>query len=86
MAVANAINPQFLGVPRVGAAVATKAGGDEVLDFGTTGIGLYFGSGAPTVSAVKGSLYIRTDGSSSSNRLYINTTGSTAWAAITTAS
>lgn len=85
MAVANSINPQFLGVPRVGAAVATKAGGDEVMDFGTTGIGLYFGSGAPTVSAAKGSLYIRTDGSSSSTRLYINN-GTTTWVAITTAS
>lgn len=85
MAVANGINPQFLGIPRVGAGVATKAGGDEVMDFGTTGIGLYFGSGAPTISAIKGSLYIRTDGSSSSTRLYINN-GTTTWVAVTTAS
>jgi len=37
------------------------------------------GTGAPTFSAVKGTLYIRLDGSSTSTRLYINTTGSTTW-------
>ncbi len=85
MAVPNGLNPSFDGIVRVGAQVATTAGGAEVLDFGTTGIGLYFGSGAPTISAVKGSLYVRTDGSSSSTRLYINN-GTTTWVAITTAS
>lgn len=43
------------------------------------------GSGAPTVSAPQGSLYLRTDGSSTSTRAYINTDGSTTWTAITTA-
>jgi len=48
-------------------------------------MGIYFGSGAPTVSAAKGSLYLRSDGSSTSTRAYINTDGATTWTAITTA-
>ena len=43
------------------------------------------GSGAPTASAPQGSLYLRTDGSSTSTRAYINTDGSTTWTSITTA-
>ena len=49
-------------------------------------MGIYVGSGAPTVSAAKGSLYLRSDGSGVADRAYINTNGTTGWAAITTAS
>lgn len=49
-------------------------------------MGIYFGSGAPTISAAQGSLYLRSDGSSTSTRAYVNTNGTTGWAAITTAS
>ena len=62
---------------------------------GTTGAGLlmssvanfgvFFGSGAPTLSAAKGSLYLRSDGSSTSTRMYVNTDGGTTWTAVTTA-
>jgi hypothetical protein len=52
----------------------------------TAGLGIYIGSGAPTVSAAQGSLYLRTDGSSTSTRLYVNSSGSTTWVAVTTAS
>lgn len=45
-----------------------------------------FGSGAPTDAARQGSLYLRTDGSSSSTRAYINSDGGTTWVAVTTAS
>lgn len=45
-----------------------------------------FGSGAPTLSAAQGSLYLRTDGSSSSTRAYVNSDGGTTWVAVTTAS
>jgi hypothetical protein len=51
----------------------------------TAGLGVYVGSGVPTISAAQGSLYLRTDGSSTSTRAYINTNGSTTWTAITTA-
>lgn len=46
---------------------------------------IYYGSGAPSFTAVKGSLYLRADGSSTSTRAYINTDGSTTWTAVTTA-
>jgi hypothetical protein len=49
------------------------------------GMGIYVGSGVPTIAAAQGSLYLRSDGSSTSTRAYINTNGSTTWTAITTA-
>jgi hypothetical protein len=49
------------------------------------GMGIYIGSGAPTIAAAKGSLYLRSDGSSTSTRLYVSD-GSTTWIAVTTAS
>ena len=51
----------------------------------TANLGVFFGSGAPTLSAAQGSLYLRTDGSSTSTRLYVNTNGSTTWTNVTTA-
>jgi hypothetical protein len=51
----------------------------------TANFGVFFGSGAPTLSAAKGSLYLRSDGSGTSDRMYVNTNGSTAWTAVTTA-
>ncbi len=41
------------------------------------------GTGAPTFSATKGTLYINLTGSSTVTRLYINTTGSTTWTPFT---
>jgi hypothetical protein len=51
----------------------------------TANFGVFFGSGAPTLSAAKGSLYLRSDGSATNNRAYINTDGGTTWTALTTA-
>jgi hypothetical protein len=51
----------------------------------TSNLGIFFGSGAPTLSAAQGSIYMRTDGSSTSTRMYINTNGSTTWTNVTTA-
>ena len=66
---------------------AVTAGGAAGFLATTTaaGLGIYFGSGAPTVSAAQGSLYVRTDGSSTSTRLYVNTNGTTGWTNVTTA-
>lgn len=65
---------------------APVAGGASAfLATSTAGFGIYFGSGAPTVSAAKGSLYLRTDGTTTNDRAYINTNGSTTWTALTTA-
>jgi len=55
-------------------------------EFQLLGIGFNAGSGAPTYSAKQGSLYVRTDGSSSSTRIYVNSDGGTTWVAVTTAS
>jgi hypothetical protein len=49
------------------------------------GMGIYVGSGVPTVSAAKGSLYLRSDGTTTNDRAYINTNGTTTWTALTTA-
>lgn len=51
----------------------------------TANFGIFWGSGAPTFSAARGSIYLRTDGSSTSTRLYVNTTGSTTWTNFTSA-
>jgi hypothetical protein len=68
-------------------ATAPVAGGAaSFLATSTAGLGIYFGSGAPTVTAAQGSLYLRTDGSSTSTRAYVNSDGGTTWVAITTAS
>ena len=51
----------------------------------TANFGVFFGSGAPTISTAKGSLYLRSDGTGAADRAYINTDGGTTWTAIATA-
>ena len=66
---------------------AIPAGGSTTqgLTFSSaTNFGIYYGSGAPTLSAAQGSLYLRSDGTTTNNRMYVNTTGSTTWTAVTT--
>lgn len=66
---------------------ATTAGGatTAAVSMGTAAVGIFFGSGAPTISAAQGSLYLRTDGSSTATRLYVNTNGTTGWTNFTSA-
>lgn len=52
----------------------------------TSNYGVFFGSGAPTLAAAQGSIYLRSDGTSSNNRAYLNVAGSTIWTAILTSS
>jgi hypothetical protein len=62
---------------------APPAGGAQgscILVSSTAHLGLCWGSGVPTLSAAQGSLYMRTDGTSS-NRLYVNNNGTTGWTA-----
>jgi hypothetical protein len=67
-------------------ATAPAAGGTFFFGTGSTaGFGVYAGSGAPSASAAKGSLYMRTDGSTTNDRMYVNTDGGTTWTAVTTA-
>lgn len=68
------------------ASALTAGGAAAFVGTNTAGsMGIYFGSGAPTVSAAKGSVYLRSDGSSTSTRLYVSD-GGTTWIAVTTAS
>lgn len=46
--------------------------------------GMFFGSGTPALSAAQGSLYMRTDGTTTNDRVYVNTDGATTWTAINT--
>lgn len=68
--------------------MAVSSASNTVLDSGAVigGVSINTGTGVPTLSATKGSIYIRADGSTTATRLYINSTGATAWVAITTAS
>jgi hypothetical protein len=80
-------NTTITGNLTVDSTIAPVAGGAQAIQMGTTaGFGIYFGSGAPTITAAQGSLYLRTDGSSTSTRAYINSDGGTTWVAVTTAS
>ena len=61
-----------------GGAIAASIGASAAID-------VVWGSGAPTLTASQGSLYLRTDGSSTSTRLYVNTDGAGTWTNVTTA-
>lgn len=68
-------------------ATAIAAGGTTGAGFtmsSTANFGMFFGSGAPTLSAAKGSIYLRSDGSGVNDRMYVNTNGSTTWTAVVT--
>ena len=67
--------------------VALTAGGATTMGFvmsSTANFGVFGGSGAPSLSAAKGSLYLRSDGSGINDRAYINTNGTTTWTALVT--
>jgi hypothetical protein len=69
-------------------ATAIPAGGTTGVGItmsSTANFGVFFGSGAPILSAAKGSLYLRSDGSTTNDRMYVNTDGATGWTAVITA-
>lgn len=68
---------QFAGVMQIFTATAIPAGGavgEGFTFFSTANFGTFGGSGAPTLTAARGSIYLRNDGGD-----YINTNGSTGW-------
>lgn len=72
----------------VASGVTIPAGGSTTMRllFGSTsGPGIYCGTGAPTASAARNSLYIRDGGTTASTRLYVNTDGGTTWTNFTAA-
>jgi hypothetical protein len=65
-------------------ATAIPAGGTAGtgLKFSSTAnYGVFFGSGAPTLSAAQGSIYLRSDATATTG-VYVNTNGTTTWSAI----
>lgn len=71
---------------RKGTAIpAGGTAGAGVMVSSTANFGMFFGSGAPSLSAAKGSIYLRSDGSGTSDRMYVNTDGSTTWTNVVTA-
>ena len=75
----RAINLQRVATPASGSSSAA------VLLGTTAAFGIYYGSGAPTVTAAQGSIYLRSDGSGIADRLYVNTDGGTTWTTFTSA-
>lgn len=74
------------GVLRARAGGTIVAGGRAVALFESDTIGIYVGSGSPNtvLNAPQGSLYLRSDGTTTNDRAYINVDGATAWTAIVT--
>jgi hypothetical protein len=70
---------------RAYSATAIPAGGTAGSGFlvsSATNFGVFFGSGVPTLSAAQGSIYLRSDGTGTNTRVYVNTNGTTGWAAM----
>lgn len=81
-----ATSVSLIGSLKVASSLAPVAGGTTTgLALGNDSLGVVFGSGAPSLSAGTGSLYLRTDGNSISTRLYVNTDGASTWTNFTTA-
>lgn len=77
------------GRVNIGPGAGATAGGSaaSALVFGTAAtpvLGVYFGSGVPTITVGKGSLYLRTDGGGVNTRAYIATDAAGTWTALVT--
>ena len=76
-----------VGAATILSATAIPVGGTAGAGYkfsSTANLGIFFGSGAPTLNAAKGSLYLRTDGTTTTTRMYVNTDGAATWTAVTT--
>jgi hypothetical protein len=72
---------------KVNAGAAIPSGGSPAIGISITSaaaFGIFCGSGAPSLSAGTGSLYLRSDATNATTRLYINTNGAATWTAFTT--
>ena len=73
----------------VGSGTALTSGGDKRVGItfsSVANMGVFVGQDPPTFTAAKGSLYLSSNGSSSSTRLYIASDSVGGWVAVTTAS
>lgn len=85
VAIGNTSNPQILQVSGTITAGGLATNGIRVGSGGTAPM-IFSGSSTPTISAPKGSLYLCTNGTSTSTRIFVATDAVGGWAAITTAS
>lgn len=88
IALFNGSTNQFNGSLQLAASTGIPAAGSTAVRLtisSTTAFGVYVGSGAPTVAAAKGSLYLRSDGSGVADRAYIATDSAGAWTNLVTA-
>ena len=77
----------FTGAVTILSTTSIPAGGTAgagLLISGATNFGVFVGSGAPTLAAAQGSLYLRSDGTATNTRAYIATSATSSWTAITT--
>lgn len=65
--------------------VVSQAGFQTTTAAGVASAGFISGSGAPTLSAAKGTIYTNVAASTAATRVYVNTDGGTTWAAFTAA-
>lgn len=76
------------GAATILSATAIPAGGTVGSGYkfsSTANFGVFFGSGAPTLVAAKGSIYLRSDGGGTGDRAYIATDSAGAWTNLVTA-
>lgn len=77
--------------PAFNTAVTPVAGGaaNSGIAFGSLGVGLFTGTGAPTFSAMNGSIYVDSNATTTTTRIYVNKSGAgtagTTWTNLTTA-
>lgn len=93
-AIGGVVPAAIVGTTVSGTGAFTAQGGTAIPAGGSTGVGflfsatsnfgIFFGSGAPTLTAAKGSLYLRSNGTGVADRAYINTDSGVTWVAIST--
>lgn len=72
-------------ISQVGLATPAAASALPLIRGGSAGVGLYMGTGSPNgaLTAPKGSLYVQTDATTTTSRLWVNTNAGTTWANFT---
>lgn len=86
-----AIAAKGAGTVTFNPAVTATAGGasNDGIKFGSLGVGLFTGTGAPTFSAMNGSIYVDSNATTTTTRIYVNKSGAgtagTTWTNLTTA-
>lgn len=79
------------GTVTINPSVVATAGGaaNDGVMFGSIGVGLFTGTGAPTFSAMNGSIYVDSNATTTTTRIYVNKSGAgtagTTWTNLTTA-